>query len=256
MGILCWIGAGRLAGDRLPGEVWAAPPESPPPRPARTYHYQSVPADQAARIVEQLRANRAKLYPCDALVQVSLVVPGNGTPQTEPGETFRIAAAAPDRWAITHANDEKSFVRQAGGQLLARMAWDPEGIRMPGAPADDGGPLSLPSWMMREEYVVAHDPEKGVVQLQAEGKGDPLLQATFHVELATGKVLQTHIVISAVGAEATGFLQLDQELVRYDHLDAAPALPAEAPDRDGDAGFEAIVPEATSLLAPPEAGSW
>lgn len=228
---LAWVGIARLgehrlAADELPGERWngaidRGPAFTAPPASGGTT-FEPLGEAQTLAALSTIRAARGRIHPCEARIQVDLLQAGRSDDGN--GPTFRVEAASADAWKVAHEADEGSFVATDGAsRLLSRVGWSAGGFSVSPSSMNDGGPLSLPSWILEPEYVVGVDPTGTRMRFEVNGHSGELIVATFDVEIASGRIQELVATLMPADRRAAHPVHVRQRLLDYKRLECPSA---------------------------------
>ncbi len=237
---LTLYGRERYLGDVLPGEDATAPAEEVPSGPAAPRSLHAARGAAAADLLADLGQRMRAVYPYEATLRVT--IPGLSSDEEWGGgdELFVVRAFAEDEWFVVHHGDEHTFVDCSADGFGFGTGWDLRAWLAQGGPGGGGSALTLPDWMLQEEFLEGVDPEGERASFAFTLQSEPLCAAQIEVDLETALIASMTLSLSEyVEGYGVQYLDIQAEVtqVSFD-VDA----PVTGPRPGDDARFAEVAP--------------
>lgn len=182
---LSLYGKERYFDDVLPGEHAPYVEEESPLALGEPRALVDVEGLERTQLIRELRERAVNVRPFQALVEVEL--PSLMMDEEFEGgtEAFVVRSYGPGEWSVQHRRDPRTYVDQSGNELRFGTGWD-LGAWLSRGPADGGGALTLPAWMIDEAYLVGLDAKSGEAQFDFTLESQPSARVEAQVDLTTG----------------------------------------------------------------------
>jgi len=186
--VLTLYGKQRYDGDVLPGEDVTTPADEVPPGPTPVRSVRPVDASDGEDLLVDLREGLPAAFPYEARLRVT--IPGfEGDDEWEGGnELFVVRAFSPDDWFVVHHGDERTFVGRSEGSTSFGTGWDLKAWLARGPAGEAGTALTLPSWMLTDEFLQGVDPDGRHASFAFTLQSDPACKVQADVDVETALI--------------------------------------------------------------------
>ena len=213
---LTLYGKQRYINDVLPGEAVPFTEDELPATPQSLRELAPVEGQARATLIADLRARAAGVYPYQATLEVSLPELAADEEWEGGEEQFLVRAFSESEWFLVHHGDDRTFVDRSGSALSFGTGWDLGKwlTRGPDHEVSGGGALTLPTWMLSEEYLQGIDEETGEARFGLTLESRPKALVEVDVDTRTGLIAGlTMMVAESVDGYGVQMMNVALEVV-------------------------------------------